>query len=149
MKSAALAVRGSWLPERHRARDLEPEIVRGSRLSGCGLVGRRRLGDLARAQAARADADLLLDALEDRAHLAEVRVEPAVGHVVGVAHPVAELGTLAADVASLSHHSLLRAGVISAGPTRPGGPEGPRTKLQLYQREAGCQAFGPGRSGML
>jgi len=36
-----------------------------------------------------------------RPHLLKVGIEPAVGHVVRVAHPVTEPGPLAADVASL------------------------------------------------
>ena len=77
-----------------------PRLGTGSsRVNGSSLPGRRacvgygrrllaRLGDLARAQAARAHLQPALDALHDGANPLQVRVEPPVGHVVGVADPV-------------------------------------------------------------
>src|SRR5207342_3581331 len=62
------------------------------------------LRDLARAQATRADLEPAMRALaHDGAHGLQVGVETPVGHVVGVADPIAELRALAADVAPLSH----------------------------------------------
>jgi hypothetical protein len=72
-------------------------------LSDCGLALRSRFADLARPQASGADADALLDAVHNGSDPLEVRVEPPVGDIVGVADPVAGQGSFAADVASLSH----------------------------------------------
>src|SRR5207237_10257675 len=70
---------------------------------GGGLLGRRGLGHLARAEAARADAQAALDAPHHRADALEVGIEPPVRHVVGVADAVAGHRPLPADLTTLSH----------------------------------------------
>ena len=103
----------------------------------------RRLGDLARAQAAGADRSLLWTPSMTVAHPLQVRVEPPVGHVVGVADPVAELGSLAADVASLSHHMLLDQ-ARRPGPV-PGQPGRCTRNSNSSNAQAGVSSGRPGR----
>ena len=100
--------------------DLIAALGRGSRR----LLDRGRLGHLAGAEAARADAQPTLDARHHRADPLQIRVEPAVCHVVGVADPVPGQRSLAADVATLSHKSpiFLSGGALMrhpAGHSRP------------------------------
>jgi len=59
--------------------------------------------DLAGFQAAGADANSLRAARDDSSHGLQVRVEPAAGAVVGLADAIAELRSLAADLAELGH----------------------------------------------
>ena len=66
-----------------------------------GLLG--GLDDLARAQAARADADALDAAVDHRADRLEIRLEPPRAHVVRVAVLPADDRTLPADFTALRH----------------------------------------------
>src|SRR5262249_46042814 len=62
-----------------------------------------RLDDLARAQAAGADADASDAAVDHRADALQVRFEPARGHVVRVADVAADDRPLVTDFAALRH----------------------------------------------
>ncbi len=67
--------------------------------SGCLL-------DFVGFQAAGADADVPNGALNEGAHTLEIRFKPVLRPVVGVTHPVPELGSFAADFASLGHRKV-------------------------------------------
>ena len=62
-----------------------------------------RFGNLARADACRADAYGLVDALYEGMNPAQVRVPPTPGDVVGVAYPISVLGAFAANLTGQSH----------------------------------------------
>src|SRR5687768_496711 len=65
-----------------------------------GLGG---LDDLARAEAARADAQPLNAAVDERAHPLQVRLEPPRGHVMRVTDVPTHDGTLIADFTTFCH----------------------------------------------
>ena len=66
----------------------------------------RRLDDLVRPQAPRADAHPLDAPVDHRPHRLKVRLEPPRADVVRVAMLTAHHGTLSANLASLGHISL-------------------------------------------
>ncbi len=69
----------------------------------CGVSASGGLDDLARAQAAGADADALNAAIDHRADPLQVRFEPAGSHVVRVADVPADDRALVTDFAALRH----------------------------------------------
>src|SRR5688572_30816786 len=74
----------------------------------CGVFTSGGLDDLARAQAARADAEALDAAVDHRADPLQVRLEPAGSHVVRVADVAADHRALVTDFAALRHVSSSR-----------------------------------------
>src|SRR3954447_13635537 len=74
----------------------------------CRTAGRSSggLGDLARPEAARADADPAHAAVDQRSHRLQVRLEPAGAHVVGVAHRPADDRPLVTNFAALGHCNI-------------------------------------------
>jgi hypothetical protein len=74
----------------------------GFRMSGAGF------GDAAGANAVRANAQLLLHTLHDRANSLQIWIPAPSPRIIGVADHVSVLRTLAADFTLLSHnHSIL------------------------------------------
>jgi hypothetical protein len=75
----------------------------------CGLgMSRAGFSNAARANAVRADAQLLLHALHNRANSLQIRIPAPPPRVIRVADDVSILRTLAADFTLLSHnHSIL------------------------------------------
>jgi len=75
----------------------------------CGLgMSRAGFSNAARANAVRADAQLLLHALDDRANALQIWIPAPPPRVIRVADDVSILRTLAADFTLLSHnHSIL------------------------------------------
>ena len=72
------------------------------------MIELRRLHDFSGFQATSAYFDAFDYAVNQGAHSLKVRVEPAVGPIVGVADGVSELRALAAYIASLRHSLLLQ-----------------------------------------
>src|SRR5215471_9494248 len=66
------------------------------------------LGDLARAQAPRADADPAGRAVDQGLHRLQIGLEPARTDVVGVGNRPADHRTFVADFAALGHDSSIR-----------------------------------------
>src|SRR5206468_1356012 len=94
----------------------------------------RGLRDLAGAQAAGAHLHLALDAFDHGAHVHEVRVEAAVGDVVGVAHAIPGERSLVAQFTALSHRIL-------HGAWSPHGPAH-HAKPRLYSGSGGSPSGG-------
>src|SRR4029078_12805748 len=76
-------------------------VGRDSLSHGLSMLG--GLGDLARAQAAGADADPAGATVDHRPHRLQVRLEPARAHVVGVAHGTTDDRSLVTNLAALGH----------------------------------------------
>src|SRR5204863_2093799 len=101
---------------------------------GDGLPAAGGLLDLPRAQAARADGDLLRAPVHQRPHVLDVRLEQALGDVVGMAHVLARHPHLAAHEA-LRHGDLL----TETEPPGSGNAAGGRvahSSRRLYPRSA-------------
>src|SRR5437870_2183283 len=69
--------------------------------------------DLAGLEAARADVDAAGRAVDDRAHLLEVRLEPALGGAHRMAPALPEGGALAAAVTDLGHAAAKCSGQVA------------------------------------
>jgi hypothetical protein len=74
-------------------------------MTGLGRSGRklRNLLDFTRADAGSANANAAPSAVHQRTNGLQIQVPAAVGHVVGVADPVPELGAPAANFTNSSH----------------------------------------------
>jgi hypothetical protein len=86
------------------------EILAGDKFltGGSGKVGSDGFLDLAGAEAARTDTDLLHRSLVEGADPLQVRIPPASRLVVGMAHIVTEPRTFSADFAHFCHLFHLR-----------------------------------------
>src|SRR5688500_919260 len=80
-------------------------VIDSTDFDGCRRLSTalRGLDDLARAQAARADAQPLNPAVHERAHALEVRLEPPGRHVMRVTDVPSHDRTLTADFTTFGH----------------------------------------------
>ena len=76
-------------------------IAAGEGMTNCRTL--LRFGNLARANACRADAHGLVDAPHEGMNPAQVRVPPTSGDVVGVAYPISVLWAFPANLTGQSH----------------------------------------------
>ena len=76
-------------------------IAAGEGMTDCATL--LRLGNLARANACRADAHGLVDALHEGMNPAQVRVPSTPGDVVGVAYMISVFWAFPANLTSQSH----------------------------------------------
>jgi hypothetical protein len=103
-------------------------------------MSRASLGDAARPNTIGANAQLLLDALDDRANALQIGIPTPAPRVIGVADDVSVLRTLAAEFTLLGHnHSILEINACGeVASVSENGPAGNTRSEKRRQRSGPC-----------